>query len=197
MKKGRPTTFLSLGFTALFPLCALAAHLLKPELSFIADPLSRYALGKHGSVMVIGLLSIGLGEICLSISLMKRTGTAGPLLLRIAAAGAVMAGLFPLDTDGAATLAGRLHSAGAALQFLFFPLSLIPIRKAFTGNLMRGYTVATAAVTLFFFILGAAMLASGTARESGTWGLFQKSSAALITAWLITASSVMGGGRKG
>ncbi len=101
----------------------LAMHILEPEFSPIRAPGSAYVLGAHGVWMTTtyfalsaALLSAGLGLVT-SLPAIGLTRAAF-LAFLIASAGAVLAGLFPMDFPGPPrTLSGRLHALGGALTF--------------------------------------------------------------------------------
>jgi Protein of unknown function (DUF998) len=102
----------------------LAMHVLEPEFSPLTAPGSAYVLGTYGAWMtttyfVLGvvLISAGLG-LNSNLAVTALTRIAGVAFL-IAAAGAVSAGLFPMDfPPPPRTLSGRLHALSGVLTFL-------------------------------------------------------------------------------
>jgi hypothetical membrane protein len=102
---------------------ALTMHILEPEFSPVRAPMSAYVLGAHGAwmtttypVLCVALLSAGLG-LATKLPATRQTRTAFVFFL-VAAAGALLAGIFPMDFPGPPrTASGRLHALGGALTF--------------------------------------------------------------------------------
>jgi hypothetical protein len=102
----------------------LSMHILEPELSPIGAPGSVYVLGPYGTwmtttyfVLAAALLGSGLG-LTMNFAVTVLTRMAG-LAFLIAAAGAVLAGMFPMDfPPPPRTLSGRLHALGGVLTFV-------------------------------------------------------------------------------
>ncbi len=101
----------------------LAMHVLEPEFNPIRTPGSAYVLGAYGEWMTTtyfalsaALLSAGLGLARrLPATALRRAALSAFL---IAGAGAVLAGLFPMDFPGPPrTSSGRLHALGGLLTF--------------------------------------------------------------------------------
>ena len=102
----------------------LLMHVLEPEFSPIRAPGSAYVLGTYGAwmtttyfVLSAALVSARLG-LTTKLAVTTWTWVAG-LAFLIAAAGATLAGLFPMDfPPPPRTLSGRLHALAGVLTFL-------------------------------------------------------------------------------
>jgi hypothetical membrane protein len=102
---------------------ALTMHVLEPEFSTIRAPMSVYVLGVHSPWMTTtyfawsaALLALGYGVVR-TLPRMRLTKFAFALFL-IAAAGVLLAGLFPMDFPGPPrTSSGRLHATGGLFAF--------------------------------------------------------------------------------
>ena len=102
----------------------LSMHVLEPEFSPIGAPGSAYVLGPYGTwmtstyfVLAAALLGARLG-ITTNLAVTLLTRLAG-LAFLTAAAGAVLAGIFPMDfPPPPRTLSGRLHALGGVLTFV-------------------------------------------------------------------------------
>lgn len=101
----------------------LAMHVLAPEFDPARAPGSAYVLGAYGAWMTTtyfalcaALLSATVGFV---VNLPATAGTrVACVAFVIAAGGAVLAGLYPMDFPGPPrTVSGRLHSLGGALSF--------------------------------------------------------------------------------
>lgn len=99
-------------------------HLIQPQLSPIEAPGSAYVVGRYGSLMSTTYFALAAALISPSLGL--AINTEATVLMRlarvtflIAAAGAVLAGIFPMDyPPPPRTTSGRLHVAGGALTFI-------------------------------------------------------------------------------
>ena len=102
----------------------LSMHILEPEYSPLRAPGSAYVLGAYGTwmtttyfLLAAALLSSGLG-LTINLAVTVLTRIAG-LAFLIAAAGAVLAGIFPMDfPPPPRTTSGRLLALGGMLTFL-------------------------------------------------------------------------------
>lgn len=87
------------------------------------QPISEYALGRHGWLMTLAFLAWGVSAVSLGAALRRhvrtRGGRIGLVFLLIGAAGPVLAALFPMDPlstpADAITTSGHIHSLAAML----------------------------------------------------------------------------------
>ena len=101
-----------------------ALHLIQPGLDPSWRFISEYALGRAGWLMNVAFVALATSLLGAAVALARpvRTwpGRVGLVLLLIAAAGMLLAALFPTDPITvpveAQTTAGRLHSLGASLD---------------------------------------------------------------------------------
>lgn len=102
---------------------ALTMHIVEPEFSPLRAPMSAYGRGTYGvwmtttfPVLCVALVSAGLGLTALLPA--TRQTRAALLVFLVAAGGALLAGIFPMDFPGPPrTTSGRLHALGGALAF--------------------------------------------------------------------------------
>jgi Protein of unknown function (DUF998) len=114
---------LTIALAALFIALIVALHLVRPDLDPSGHMLSEYALGPFGWVMTGAFYALAASYLALLILLRPQlrgiTGIIGMVCLFIAAVGAAMGGLFPMDPlsmppDRASTSA-TLHGVAALL----------------------------------------------------------------------------------
>lgn len=168
----------------------LAMHILEPEFSPIRAPGSAYVLGAYGGWMTTtyfalcaALLSVGLGlATMLPATALTRAAVSACF---IAGAGAVLAGLFPMDFPGPPrTASGRLHVLGGALTFPAWVLgtflfSLSVRRDRYWRRVSRAL-LAFSAGSIGVFLLGVlSLLVLGFA------GYAQRLLTALLFGWMI------------
>ena len=102
----------------------VSMHIFEPEFSPIGAPGSAYVLGRYGTwmtttyfVLAAALLSSRFG-LTTDLPVTVLTRLAGVAFL-IATAGAVLAGMFPMDfPPPPRSLSGRLHALGGVLTFV-------------------------------------------------------------------------------
>ena len=179
----------ALWFWAVF----LSMHVLEPEFSPLRAPGSAYVLGAYGGWMTTtyfalsaALLGAGFG-VAANVPRSAVTRIACAAFV-IAAVGAVLAGLFPMDFPGPPrTMSGRLHLLGGAFTFpawvlgtLLFSLS---IRRDRRWARRSGMLFALAVVcigTLAVLLLSVGLLGFG--------GYAQRLLIGLLFAWMIVAA---------
>ncbi len=169
---------------------ALTMHVLEPEFNPIRAPMSAYVLGAYGGWMTTtylalcaALLSVGFGL----ATTLPRTGLTRTacLLFLIAATGALLAGLFPMDFPGPPrTFSGRLHALGGSLAFPTWVLGVFLFSVGFRREPQwRRVSVVSwllAVGTIVVFLLGIlSLLILGFA------GYAQRLLVALLFVWMI------------
>jgi hypothetical protein len=172
-----------------FSLSAVIIHYLNPGLWWINQPLSRYALGSWGIILGAGFICIGLTEVILALLnfLKKEKITPFNTLLFLAGCGVITVAFFPMDTGSTETIAGTIHKAGAAVQFLAFPAALFFPAAEPEESRYSFYTIMTG---ILVFLLSAVLgIYTGMGiRDTNAFGLVQKINTSIITAWLLTES---------
>jgi Protein of unknown function (DUF998) len=130
--------------------------LLNPELNPVSVTISEYALGQYGWWMSFGILIHGLGNTAFSLYFFNTTRNIWfKILLVVWAVGTILAGLFTVDKI--TTLAGFLHTAGAALSFLcvalisFWLSRKIQLVRPRTGSLLLAISVAAVVSLSYIF----------------------------------------------
>jgi hypothetical protein len=168
----------------------LAMHVLEPEFDPLRTPGSVYVLGAYGSWMTSSYFAISAALLGASRGLMLELPASGLRVAAIcafvvAAAGCVLAGIFPMDFPGSPhTSAGRLHALGGMLTFpiwmvgtfLFSVLVRRDVRWAATARSLLLLSVASVA-TFALLICSVRIL--------GYAGYAQRLLLLLFAAWLI------------
>jgi hypothetical protein len=168
----------------------LSMHVLEPEFSPIRAPMSAYVLGAYGPWVTTtyfawctALLGAGYG-LAKALPRTRLTRIACSALL-IAAAGALLAGLFPMDFPGSPrTSSGRLHALGGSICFptkvlgtFLFSLS---IRRDECWRRVSVPLLALSAGIIGVFVFGILSLLT-----LGFAGYVQRVLFALLYAWMI------------
>jgi hypothetical membrane protein len=172
-------------FALYYLVSAVLIHFLRPDLSFVADPLSRFAIGEYSLVLTTGLICIGLCEVLIGI--VSGPTRVGPALMFVSGICVILVGIFPMDIDRLSTVHGYVHFFAATIQFLFFPLSLFFMVRSNDRFVLKSYTLLTAVCTFVLFIL---IIVFNYDKTPDIFGLVQKTDILFITAWLLVHSAV-------
>lgn len=144
---------LSFAAAAAYLVLLAALHFIKPELDPSWRVISEYALGDYGWMMALAFLSLAVSCVGLFVAIRSQTRTIGGKIglafLLAAAAGLIIAAIFPTDPITASrdelTTHGNLHGLGAALGTGF------PIAATLIGlSLARNQAWSTARRSLFW-----------------------------------------------
>jgi hypothetical protein len=174
-----------------FIITAILIHFLKHNLDAAFYPLSLYAIGKYGGILIAGLLAIGLAEMLISLSLYHKNSVlsrVSAICLFIAGIGAMMVAVFKMDYTGIRTITGSFHLLGAAVQFVFFPAAVFLYSFNMKNRVMKSYSRITGAATFILLIAIAFILILEMTEEIGIYGLIQKTDILFISAWLLVAA---------
>lgn len=175
----------------IFSATVVITHLVKTELNWLSDTLSRYAIGDNGLIITIGFYCIGLTQVLLAISFKRAAGVAinkGPWLLCGAGLGVFIVALFPTQPPSADMLTRLPHIAGASAHFLLFPLAVLVLTPSLKVGHLKKYSFITGYVCLFFFVLLMVLFLMKPWVDIHFFGLLEKINIVMINAWLIVFS---------
>jgi hypothetical protein len=155
-------------------------HVVSPEVDPLTRPVSEYALGGFGWLVVTRTLAQAVGPIALAVAL-RREG-AGALLLLILGCLKLAMPLFPVDPLGMpSTRAGQIHDVLGNLTFFLFPLAALLLFRALRR---RGSRPAPATAV----VLGIATVGVLVGDAVGALGLAQRAYLVLCALWLLLAA---------
>jgi hypothetical membrane protein len=166
----------------IFAMLAIAQTLLRPEHSFIADPISALAAGPSGWVQNLNFLHFGLLMIAYAIGLHlgvspTRSGIVSTAFLVLSGFGLVWAGLFPATSPSGAFEDRALHTPGFIMTFLGAAIGLILMSRRMAHDprwqSLGTYGLATGMAILVLLLSGALFVRSSSAPLHSWWGLFQ------------------------
>jgi hypothetical membrane protein len=176
-------------------LCALVffssifvAHVLKPDLDWVSQTLSMYALDDYGYVINTGFICIGLTQILLATALFigkpfDVTKAAG--LLLGAGLGVLLVAIFPTKAHPADLVSQLPHIIGAIMQFLLFPFAALAIARAMNAGRFKSYSLVTAYATMKLFIVVLVLFFIKFTIDIPFFGLVEKIDILAINLWLI------------
>jgi Protein of unknown function (DUF998) len=194
---GRPISTALLGQIAMmgigaFIIIILLLHALETEFSPRHRMVSEYALGDYGLLLNAAALALAVGSAALALGLrkaLKSTPLLPAVLVGIWASGAVTAGLFNTDPEGATetTTTGAIHTIAVAVAVLALIVGTFLFGRCF----QRDGTWRSMAVATHWWVL--VMLASTVATvltwESEVGGIVQRAWLAVLVGWLFFVAS--------
>jgi hypothetical protein len=186
-------SFLSAG---IFGLSSISIHFLRKDLNPTRHTLSSYAIGNKGWLVVFGLYCMVSSKLALSIGIIKQDGmSAGALLLGFTSIGPFLAATFPAATKGKQTIGNYVHLAGALIEFLLFPISLLMLSNVFKDNnpTLANFSLLIGILTevLFFIILLLFLLKYRKGKNIKYFGIIEKLNIFLILNWIMYTSFVL------
>ncbi len=139
----RITAHVALAAIAAFPALVAVLHAIEPDFDPSWRMLSEYAIGRHGWVMALAFLSLGLGSAALMAVLWSSIRTLGGRiglgLLALFSASVALAALFPTDSvpdqlKGISTPTGLAHNLCAIGAINSLPLAATLIAVGLRHN---------------------------------------------------------------
>jgi hypothetical protein len=141
--RSRALAYVTLGGVVLFVATTAALHWLQPGLNPLTEAVSYYVHGVGGWLLTIGLLSLGLGSLALTIALCGEIGgrgsRAGLWCLAVWSVGAILGGAFAADPAGnwdkPPSMSGSIHGGAAMIAFITFPIAAMLLSRALRANM--------------------------------------------------------------
>ncbi len=178
----------------LFVLTYLVNGAVQPDYDSSHDTISTLSLGRHGWIQIANFVVYGVLTLCFAEALRRSAAirTSGYVSLLVAGAGLVLIGVaptdpalgFPAGESDAVTAIGTVHSMGALVVFLAFPVAAF----AAAGRPFRGwaaFSVATGVLSLA--AVGAFFVAfeSTVAGADSSAGLYERLPTLFIGLWQV------------
>jgi hypothetical protein len=117
---------LAIGGMVYYLSSVVAAHLLRPDVHPVSEPVSYYAVGPYGFFIGLAIFALGVGSLALTLGL--HLGIAPPgrshvglLLLALYGVGQLVVALFSIDAESAKTTTGIVHNIAGNISFFCFP----------------------------------------------------------------------------
>lgn len=170
----------------------VAAHLLRPGIDPVSEPVSNYAVGPYGFFVGVAIFALGVGSLALTLGL--RLGIAPPgrsrvglLLLAIYGVGQLGVALFPIDAEGAQTATGLVHNIAGNVSFFCFPPAAILLSMGL-GKDRRWRALERLALALSLMVLAGAVLVLVSANVAGGFGIAQRLFLLTVALWMLLAA---------
>jgi hypothetical protein len=107
-----------------------ALHFLRPDVNPVLEPVSNYAVGPYGFLLTAADIGSGLAALALMVGLYLGIAPPGRsyvglLFLGLYGVSELLAGIFPIDVGGEATMVGTIHNIVGNISFFAFPIAVI------------------------------------------------------------------------
>jgi hypothetical membrane protein len=176
---------------AVFFLCVIALHLVRPELDPVTVAISYYGIGNYGFLLTVGNVALGLGVLALAYTLGRSNGTrmwrVGIAMLYASGALVILTGIFPIDApNGDVSISGVIHVAAGNLGFFILPASLLLLAFGMRQE-ARWHSAFPPALALAFVLLVVSLVLIASPPEIG--GLVQRALYVPYLTWVVLISA--------
>lgn len=191
---GRQYGTLGLAGVGAFAIAVVALHFVEPDLSFVSDYISTYALGDYGWLERAAEVALGVGLIAIALGLRetlapgKRVTASWTLLLIAGLAGAV-GGLFATDPGRGRRGDGQWsnHDLAGYVSLLSTLIAAWLLRGVFARD--RRYEHLARAQSWFAVLLTVALVLLFALYPLGVVGLIQRIYGVVAVTWLFVLAA--------
>ena len=193
--RSRSAAFLALlaiASMAYYLVSVVAAHLLRPDVHPVSDPVSYYAVGPYGYFIGIAIFALGVGSLALTLGLHLGIAPSGRtrvglLLLALYGVGQLVVAIFSIDAESAQTTTGIIHNIAGNISFFCFPLAAILLSSGM-GKDERWRSLKRPALVLSLVVLVGAILVMVSANVVGGFGIAQRLFLLTTVVWMLLAA---------
>jgi hypothetical protein len=139
-------TLIAFACALYFLIASILIHFLRPDLGFISEPLSRYAIGDFSILLTIGFLAIGICEILVGIDC--KPIMLGSIFLMLAGICMLFGAMLKMDLGSTVSVHGQIHNCAALSEFTLFPIAIFLIAAKMPRGKFKKYSILTAIFTL-------------------------------------------------
>lgn len=166
-----------------FLVASILIHILRPDLSLVSEPLSRFAIGDFSIIITMGFFAIGACEVLIGIN--DKSTRLGSIFIILAGISVIIVALLKTDIGETVTIRGYIHNWSALSEFTWFPVAVFFIAGQMRPGVLKTYSMVTAVVTLGIMVT---MVALFDTKTMSFFEAIQKVNIFAITAWLIVYS---------
>ena len=167
----------------------MAAHLLRPDVDPVSEPVSNYAVGPYGFLISIAIFTLGVGSLALTLGL--HLGIAPPgrsrvglLLLALYGVGQLGVAIFSIDAASTQSITtGLIHNIAGNVSFFCFPPAVILLSLGMAKD-ERWRSLKRPALALSLVVLVEATLVI-SANVLGGFGLAQRLFLFTSVVWML------------
>jgi hypothetical protein len=171
-----------------FLLNLAALHLLRPDVNPVSEPISTYAVGPYGFLLIVADIGICLAAFALMVGLylgiaLPGRSYAGLFLLGLYGVSGLLGGIFPIDVGGEATTVGTIHNIVGNIAFFGFPIAAILLSFGM-GKDERWRSFRRPALAVSFAVVVTVILTI-VGSNIGLFGLTQRLANVTALAWML------------
>jgi Protein of unknown function (DUF998) len=190
----RVTMFLALlailGIAA-FLLSLTALHFLRPDVNPVLEPMSNYAVGPYGFLLTAADIGSGLAALSLMFGLYlgiapRGRSYVGLFFLGVYGVSQLLAGFFPIDVGGEATMVGTIHNIVGNIAFFGFPIAAILLSLGM-GKDERWRSFRRPALAVSFAVVLTVILTI-VGSNIGLFGLTQRVANVTALVWMLAVA---------
>jgi hypothetical protein len=177
---------------AYYLVSVVAAHLLRPDVHPVTEPVSYYAVGPYGFFIGIAIFALGVGSLALTQGLHLGIAPSGRtrlglLLLALYGVGQLGVAIFSIDAESAQTTTGIIHNVAGNISFFCFPPAAILLSWGM-GKDERWRSLKRPALVLSVVVLVEAILVMVSANVVGGFGMAQRLFLLTTLLWMLLAA---------
>jgi hypothetical protein len=169
---------LALIISVFFFLVFIIVHLVRKDMPLLKFAYSEYVFGRMGWVVKLALILIGINEIIIAMNFLLSGSNWSSLFMFLAAIGMLTLGIF--DNHKPRNLITWIHSFGAAVQFLAFPIALLLTNTPFNDYKILNQIFGC----VILFILVLMWACNFIYKDANKSALFQKPNIIVMNIWL-------------
>ena len=163
-------------------------HFLRPDVNPVLEPVSNYVVGPYG--FLVTAADIGSSFAALTLMFGLYLGIAPPgrsyvglFLLGVYSVSELLAGFFPIDVGGEATMVGTIHNIVGNISFFGFPIAAILLSLGM-GRDERWRSFQRPTLALSFAVVSTVILTI-VGSNIGLFGLTQRLANFTVLLWIL------------
>src|SRR5215216_2489630 len=168
-----------------FLLNVAVLHFLRPDVNPVLEPMSNYAVGPYGFLLTAADLALTLG-LYVSIAPPGRSYV-GLFLLGLYGISVLLAGIFPIDVGGEATMAGTIHNIVGNIAFFGFPIAVILLSLGM-GKDERWRSFRRRALALSLLVVLTVILTIVGSNLGIAYGVTQRIANVAVLVWMLAVA---------
>ena len=167
-------------------------HFVRPDVNPVLEPLSNYAVGPYGFLFTAADIGGGLAALALTFGLYLDIAPPGRsyvglFLLGLYGVSVLLAGIFPINVGGEATMVGTIHNIVGNISFFAFPVGVILLSLGM-GKVERWRTFRRPALVVSLLVVLTVILTMVGFNLGIGFGVTQRLANVTALAWMLLAA---------
>jgi len=175
-----------------FLLNVAVLHFLRPDVNPVLEPMSNYAVGPYGFLLTAADIGGSLAALALTLGLYVSIAPPGRsyvglFLLGLYGISVLLAGIFPIDVGGEATMAGTIHNIVGNIAFFGFPIAVILLSLGM-GKDERWRSFRRRALALSLLVVLTVILTIVGSNLGIAYGVTQRIANVAVLVWMLAVA---------